>query len=254
MKFVCINTKLFKNILKFNLNELINPMKVLGKNKIRLGNKYDGGYVLLNDFDHIKIAYSLGIGNEVSFDKELADKNIDIFMYDHTIEKLPYENLRFHWKKIGIKGNTTIKNDNMKTLDEIIIENGHSIEQNMILKFDLESYEWEVFENLPNNILNLFKYMVGEFHLNDSYNINYYDILKKINNTHQIFHIHCNNCGKIINIKGYRICNLLEISFIKKEGYQFVNDDSIYPINDLDYKNCNKTDLSYIVYYLIFFK
>jgi hypothetical protein len=223
-------------------------MKVLGKKKIRIGNKKDGGYVLLDDFDNIKIAYSVGISNETSFDKELADRNIDIFMYDHSIENLPYENPRFHWKKIGLTGRTTIKSQIMKSLDEIILENGHSNEQNLILKLDIESFEWKVFENLPNNILNQFKYIVGEFHFNDFDNINYYDILKKIQNTHQVFHLHCNNCGKIINLKGYRICDLLEISYIKKEGNQFVNDDSIYPIKNLDYKNCrHKKDISYIL-------
>ena len=118
----------------------------------------------------------------------------------------------------------------------------------MILKFDIESFEWQIFKNLPDNIIKQFKYIVGEFHFNDSNNINYYAILKKIQNTHQVFHIHCNNCGQIIDIKGYRICDLLEMSFIKKEGYQFVNDDSIYPVNDLDYKNCgDRIDYSYIL-------
>ena len=34
----------------------------------------------------------------------------------------------------------------MKTLYEFIKENGHSKEVNMILKIDIESYEWEVFQ------------------------------------------------------------------------------------------------------------
>ena len=247
---ICIyqHNMIYKKSLKFNLNELIKPMKILGKNKIRLGNKYDGGYILLDDFENIKIAYSLGISNDVSFDKELADKNIDIYMYDHTIEKLPYNNTRFHWKKIGLIGGTNIKKDNMESLDLIIMENGHSTEQNMILKIDIEYYEWQVFESLPINILNQFKYIVAEFHFRDSKDINYYSILKKIENTHQIFHIHCNNLGDIIDIKGYKICSSLEISYINKKGYQFVNDDSIYPINGLDYKNCDyKKDYSYIL-------
>lgn len=50
------------------------------KKKVRIGSKTDGGYILLNDFENIKIAYSFGISNEISFDKELADKNIDVFM------------------------------------------------------------------------------------------------------------------------------------------------------------------------------
>ena len=195
---MCQQNNIYKKILKFNLNEFINPKKVVGKHKIRIGNKGDGGYVLLDDFDNITIAYSLGISNEVSFDKELADRNIDIFMYDHTIKNLPYKNPKFHWKKIRLTGRTTIKKENMKSLDELISDNGHSHEQNMILKFDIESSEWELFKSLSSNNLKQFKYIVGEFHFTDSENINYYKILKKIQNTHQVFHLHCNNCGKIL--------------------------------------------------------
>ena len=70
--------------------------------KILIGEKRDGGYVLLDDFKNIKIAYSFGISNNIHFDKELADKGIDVYMYDHTINQLPFNNSRFHWKKIGI--------------------------------------------------------------------------------------------------------------------------------------------------------
>ena len=78
----------------------------------------------------------------------------------------------------------------MKTFSELIKENGHSKEDNMILKIDIESYEWEVFQYLPLNILKQFKYIVGEFHLNEKNELLYYNILKKIKETHQIFHIH----------------------------------------------------------------
>ena len=88
---------------------LLSTMEVLDYNKIRIGNKTDGGYILLNDLKKIKIAYCFGIDIEISFEKELADKNIDIFMYDHTINKLPFENPKFHWKKIGLCGNTLLK-------------------------------------------------------------------------------------------------------------------------------------------------
>ena len=47
--------------------------------------------------------------------KELADRGIDVFMYDHTIDSLPYENNHFHWKKIGICGKSSSEN-NLKTL------------------------------------------------------------------------------------------------------------------------------------------
>ena len=53
-----------------SIYQLLKPQDVFGKKKIRIGKKGDGGYVLLNDFNNIKIAYSFGICNEVSFDKE----------------------------------------------------------------------------------------------------------------------------------------------------------------------------------------
>lgn len=143
------------NYNNFNIYYLLSIKEVKGYKKIRIGDKRDGGYILLNDFKNIKIGYSFGISREISFDKGLADKNIDVFMYDHTIDKLPFENPKFHWKKIGLTGRNMNKN-NMKTLPELIKDNGHSNEKNMILKMDIESYEWEVFQYLPINNMRQF--------------------------------------------------------------------------------------------------
>ena len=75
----------------------------------------------------------------------------------------------------------------------------------------------------------------------------YYNILKKIQMTHKILHLHCNNCGYIIDLDGYKICNLLEISFIQKNGYNFTESNELFPIEGLDYKNCeNKREISNI--------
>ena len=70
---------------KFCIYQLILPKEVVGKKRILLGEKNDGCYVLLDDFENIKYAYSFGIGKNIQFDKALAEKGIDIYMYDHTI-------------------------------------------------------------------------------------------------------------------------------------------------------------------------
>ncbi len=239
------NTLQYKN--NHNISNILYSMNVVGHKKIRIGRKKDGGYILLDDLKNIKIAYSFGISREISFDKKLADKNIDVYMYDHTINRLPFENSRFHWKKIGLSGMISNKN-NLKTLPELLKENGHSKENDLILKLDIESHEWDVFQNLPINILNQFKFIVGEFHISKKKINNYLNILQKLQLTHQIFHLHCNNCGKIIDLDGYKICNLLEISFIKKNGYNFSKNNDIFPIKGLDYKNCiNKKEISDIL-------
>lgn len=127
---------------KFCIYHLISTKLIIGKNHILLGEKGDGCYVLLDDFENVKIAYSFGIGGNIHFDRELADRGIDVYMYDHTINSLPIQNPKFHWKKIGICG-VGKKYENLKNLEELIVENGHTNQKNMILKIDVEHWEFE---------------------------------------------------------------------------------------------------------------
>lgn len=215
------------------------PKKVIGKNLILVGPKKDGGYILLDEFENLKIAYSFGISQEIGFDKALADKNIDIYMYDHTIKSLPYNNSKFHWKKIGLSGNKN-KNDTLKPLKDLLKENGHLNEKNMILKIDVEYSEWEALYDISEDILKQFKYILLEFHFWKNETIYYYSVLKKLLNNHQIFYIHCNGCGKVITFGKTKICDALEVSYVLKKNNLFGKDDSLYPIQDFEIMNCGK--------------
>ena len=226
----------FKN--EVNFYRMLCPKKVFGKQKLLIGNYSDGGYVLLDDLDDIKIAYSIGISNIISFDKDLADKGIDLFMYDHTIENLPFNHKKFHWQKIGLTSELH-KNQNMKTIYELLKENGHLEEKNMILKIDIEGNEWDILNEIQDNILIKFKYIILELHFLkiENYEI-YLNCLKKLSKNHQVFHIHCCNCGGLFEIGDNPICNVIEISYIIKEGNNFYKDNSTYPIKGFDYKIC----------------
>lgn len=78
----------------------------------RVGGTHDGGYIMLMPFSEAKVAYSIGIGNNVEWDRQMAENGYEIFMYDHTIENLPEENMAFHWRKKGIRGG----GENRKTI------------------------------------------------------------------------------------------------------------------------------------------
>lgn len=156
-------------------------------------------------------------------------------MYDHTINSLPYNNSKFHWKKIGISGKNQT-NRQLKSLEELIIENGHSLENNMILKIDVEYCEWNAIRDISNNILNQFKYITIEFHfMNENEAKLYYEVLKKIQNSHQVFYLRCNERNKIITFGNNRICKFLEVSYIIKKGNKFLKDESVYPIFEFDF-------------------
>ena len=224
------------NDSEFCIYRLLCPKEIPGKKRILIGKKRDGGYILLDDFENIKIAYSLGIEKNIDFDKDLADRGIDVYMYDHTINSLPYENPKFHWKKIGVGGKND-KNGNIKTLEELIIENGHSSEKNMILKMDIAFCEWNTLKDLSDDILNQFKYITMELHFGKEPNI-YYEVLRKLYKTHQVFYLYCNNGHNIVTFGDNRICKFLEVSWVIRKDNIFIKDKAIYPIQDFS-RNAN---------------
>ena len=215
---------------------LLAPKKVVGKERVLIGIKKDSSYVLLNDFENIKIAYSFGIDGDAIFDEDLAKRNIDVYMYDHTINSLPLNHSKFHWKKIGICGNSE-RNEQLKTLEDLIIENGHTSEMNMILKMDIEYAEWTALKDSSEKILNQFKYITLEYHLSKPQSDLdlYYDVLKKLHKTHQPFYLHCNGHYKVIIFRNNIYCKTLEVSYVIRKDTQFTKDDSIYPIMEFDY-------------------
>ena len=220
------------------------PKKVVGKELKLIGPKHDGGYVLLNDMDNISIAYSIGIDHEISFDAALAEKNIDIYMYDHTINSLSSINPKFHWKKIGISGISN-KKDFTKTLEEMLEENGHLNEKNMILKLDVEYAEWDALLDTPEDIFKKFKYITIEFHFQNETE-KYFKVLKKIYKTHQVIYLLCNNYEiKFSFLNNNIICTYMEISYIIREGNEFYIDNTTYPIPELKLKNYEKLEHSF---------
>ena len=225
---------------KYCIYHLLSPKKVVGQKRILLGKKSDGSYVLLDNFTNIKIAYSFGIQGNVIFDKALADRGIDVYMYDHTINKLPYENPKFHWKKIGICGKSQ-NQTNLKDLEFLINENGHKNEDNMILKLDIEHNEWNSLIDLNEKILKQFKFIVIEYHFRDEKRFKnnniYYKVLKKIAKNHQVFYIRCNfDRSRKVNFGVNRICAFLEVSYVIKKDSKFTKDETIYPMYEFDYE------------------
>ena len=229
-----------KNCLEKNQNDIlcvyqfICPKKVIGKTRVLIGHRRDGSYVMLDDFEKIKIAYSIGINKIIQFDKALADKGIEIYMYDHTIDKLPYENDKFHWKKIGLGGNVD-KTYNIQTLQDMIYKNGHLKEKNMILKIDIEGAEWNSLNDASEEILSQFKYILIEYHFFKINHTLFYNVLKKIYKTHQAFYVNCVPNSGIVFFGNNTICRQIEISYIIRKNYSFSEDDTIYPIPEFSY-------------------
>lgn len=216
----------------------------------RFGNEHDGGYVMLNDINNKKVAYSFGINNDVSLELDLASLGLDIYLYDHTIEKLPEENRKFHFFKTGIADKDGKDGKPLKTMQTLLKENGHENENGMILKMDVEGYEWEVFKQISTDVLSKFDQIVLELHWLLYSESGYPDIsdlefeelvltaLNNLNQTHQLVHLHANNYAAVCYSGDICMPNTLEATFLIKNGlYQFKDVNEKFVMRPEDQRN-----------------
>lgn len=239
----------FENVHKLiTVKDLVNTAKL-----IRVGNGIDGGYTMaysVNNSDgwvysKNNIAYSLGIDKNVDWDRHMVNNGYEVYMYDHTISGLPEENIHYHWKKLGITGGKeTIE---LKHLDTLIQQNGHINEEGMLLKADIEGYEWEMFDGLDDGYLNRFDQIVLELHHLVSSGIGERSrivrVLETLSKTHVPVHIHGNNndiveyCGDLVTPE------LLEVTYVKKDLFETQDTTRMFP-TEYDFPNvASKPDI-----------
>ena len=207
------------------------------KNKFRLGDNSDGGYVIC-DLDGSYDSYiCCGIGDKCSFDSEFLQKynyikKKDAFAFDGTINNycMSTENINF------IKKNISNKNDNLHTNLHDLIDKYNDI----FLSMDIEGFEYLWLQSLTIDQLKSFKQIAIELHdLNNNDNklkiamIN--NGLEKLNKTHYIVHAHGNNYAGIYN----NIPDVLELTLIRKNNFTDgpLKNMIPLPIKYLDYPN-----------------
>jgi len=228
LEFATIDDTRMRESIKYqNFHEMISlliPMDILGAKYRRVGQDYDGGYIMLDNFSSHKVdaAYSFGISNDVSWDAEIAELGIEVYMYDHTIDKLPKNNSCFHFFKEGVTGDP--EEEGLETLTNLVVRNGHQKCENLILKMDIEGYEWSVFEETSSDVIGQFSQIVIELHeLNPNRPktdlSKVLAVLKKINQTHQSIHVHANAIGQVSWLGGLALPHALEVTYIRRSDY-----------------------------------
>ncbi|MBR1421601.1 MAG: FkbM family methyltransferase [Selenomonadaceae bacterium] len=231
---VVIETSFNINIDYFReLSHALLLKKVRGFDFIRAGRDGDGGYLLLNDFKPNGIAYSFGISTDVTWDNDMANCVYQIFMYDMTIDDIPKHRPEFHFFKEGIGG----KKDPIKrldTLENFIARNGHQNQRNMILKMDVEGAEWDFLETVKSETLEQFDQIILEIHglvleMNVVKSGRFISRLQKLNQTHQVIHIHGHNGDAAIKLEEMIFPNCLEVTYANQKNYEFEDAEIILP-------------------------
>lgn len=222
-----------------NLKKVLEVYKLKDVPLVRIGlQDRDGGYIMADDFNNGGIAYSFGICDDVSWDSSMADYGYSIYMYDHTIKELPKTRDEFHFFKEGIAGMD--RSDlPLKTLSYYLNKNGHSQNKNMILKMDVEGAEWSFLETVNSKVLEQFDQIVLEFHalVQAGDSDKKLRMLKKINKTHRLVHLHGNNTNYIVKIGDTFFPNVIEATYVRKNKYKTEKyKDLVLPI-DIDKPN-----------------
>lgn len=196
---------------------------------VRFGGPNDGGYVMSIPQTRNLTVLSLGVGNDVSWEKSIREYARAIHLYDHSVEQIPERiDGAIHFReKIG-----SSKQLGTTTLASCIYRLPES--DDYILKMDIEGWEWEALADVDVNLLERFSQIIVEFHDFHKYfaelNVDVIlNVLRKLNVNHFVVNVHANNFGKFAIIGNHPLPDILEVTYQRKslQSESFINDYSL---------------------------
>lgn len=213
------------------LGRLLRPMKAAGYAKKRFGSKFDGGYVMLDDFDGIKAAFSLGIANNADWDMAMAIEDLPVYQFDHSIESVAQTHplFKFYPVMIGPEKN--------QVSFDALVSNYHDSPLNdasAVMKMDIEHWEWPTLGAAQASSLRKFRQMIVEFHCLDLIADPYWckrahSVLTKLHREFCVVHVHGNVNGGALMVGGIPFPNVLEVTFASRHCYRFEETDELFP-------------------------
>jgi FkbM family methyltransferase len=222
----------------FDVLRLLTPFDI-NKDKVRIGKKGDGGYILVDDLMPDQAVLSFGIGNEVSFDLAMAERGHKTYMFDHTISGAPAQHKNLEFVRNGISGASKPRESVFSLADHLKrLDIGG---ENLILKMDVEGAEWESLAATPPAIFRRFQQIVIEVHnlhrLGDPLMRNVVaGVLRKLNMQFTLFHVHGNNFAQLNLVDGLPVLDLLELSYVRTSAIERQPSRTIFP-TEFDYPN-----------------
>ncbi len=248
--------------------KIFNPFKIDGLK--RLGNRFDGGYVVHGpSLTDVNVLISYGVGYNVEFEIEFNKiTDASVFAFDPTmkdpeiiIDKIKkrqflstIKQLRWIFKWLFLEPN--LKNYKINFVEEGIAEidsdkykrfathlKEYKLEdKNILLKIDVDGAEYKVFndEKFYMDIAGVSQILL-EFHDLDVQLVTVEDIMNRLALTHSLIHIHGNNYGPPFWYKGKAIPRVIEVTLLRNDllvEKEMSKDE--YPIIGLD-APCDKT-------------
>jgi len=198
----------------------------------RVGGDNDGGYVMVdNRLDQVAV-YNFGIGQEVTWDQAMADRQNIVFQFDHTIDAPPPTRGATLFTRKGL-GATS--DESFVSLHDALVVNGDQDRDDLVLNIDIEGGEWDILPTLDPRVLGCFSQIVIELHdllhyVTDPVFRSWVQVsLDRLCADHTIVHVHANNNGArgvAGNVMGY---DVLELTLVRSKDWTFVDETITYP-------------------------
>lgn len=216
------------------LRELLATYTVPGWDLKRWGGSRDGGYVLFPEAAFKSdVLYTYGVGHSTTFESDYCTLlENQAIAFDHTVRRLPHAHKGIIFVKEGVAAE---KRDKM---DSYMNHHKKFGGEAPLLKIDIEGWEYEVIESIPQDLLEKSPVLLLEVHNLDTKLDKFVQMMEKINQTFALVHIHPNNWGITFDVDGYPFPEVLELSFVNKKYTPALEEVILdLPLADLDRKN-----------------
>jgi hypothetical protein len=204
-------------IMEKRVNEfikIIKPKLIPLSEFVRIGSKFDGGYVVPKiAINHSSYLISGGISNNNEFEIHLAKKGLVGVQVDYSITEPPvqHSNLKFLQKKLGED----------ITLEEV--SNFFPLQKGGILKLDIEGSEYKVLKDF--NRFTIYNLITVEFHyldrlIDSRFYSDFRKSLLRINKSHSLVYLSPNNCCGYSIIGGQPIPRVMEFTWLNQRLFK----------------------------------
>jgi len=214
------------------LAALLAPFRPRDARKVRVGHSNDGGYVMVEDWQGLAGAISIGIGSDDAWDRAMLGHGCPVAQFDHTITAPPGTAPWLSWQPIGIG---TADVNNLRTLRSLIALSGLPEAGDLALKMDVEAAEWPVLAaGEATAPLGRFRQILIEFHWFDRIGENGWftqaeAALRHLTRSHAVVHVHANNWGGAVLIGGVPFPRVLEVTLLRRDAGELEPETGLFP-------------------------
>jgi len=199
----------------------------------RLGPVGDGGYLVPDDLEGLVGCISPGVDVESGFDLAVAELGIPVYMADASVEGPAISHPNFHFKPLFVD---VVETERTTRLDAFVSNNA-PISGDLLLQMDIEGAEYRVLLDTSQATIERCRIIVIEFHSLEQLFCRFglpqiKAVFQKLSVSHDIVHIHPNNCRSAKSRFGYDVPPVMEFTFYRRDR----NEAPVQPIQGFPHR------------------